>query len=99
MFWTTASYPADGILGGKMLRPGVWWVSDFRVGCLIFGSTGFTRKMPQRQHLRDEMWLSDSVLSDSVHSPARGDELDRRSRDESGQPLAEILRDLESPAV
>lgn len=37
----------------------------------------------------------DSALYEGVESPSSPEELARRSREESGRPLADILRDLE----
>lgn len=38
--------------------------------------------------------VQDRAVYQGVESPASDDELDRRSREDSGRPLAEILRDL-----
>lgn len=38
--------------------------------------------------------VQDRAMYRGVESPASDDELDRRSRDESGRPLADILGDL-----
>ena len=38
--------------------------------------------------------VQDRAIYEGVESPASDDELDRRSRDESGRPLTDILRDL-----
>jgi hypothetical protein len=38
--------------------------------------------------------VQDRTIYRGVESPASDDELDRRSRDESGRPLADLLRDL-----
>jgi len=40
--------------------------------------------------------VQDRSVYEGVDSPASDDELDRRSRDESGRRLAEILRDLDA---